>query len=174
MGRKHADKKPRTIGRTLHLVDADNLLRDPETLDDAFIADVLFAYRRASQYQPGDQVVVASNPHALHAAALHLAWPGVTHRWRGGDDGADLELLEAASWAASTQRFDRVVLGSGDRIFLAALDELRGQDVTVDVVGRRGNMATAMAVRSGGVHYVDDVMRRRIRDRAEHPLRHPA
>jgi len=133
-------------------------------LDRTAIDDALHAYRRASGFRPGDQVVLAANADGLHAAALHLAWPGVSHRWKAGADGADMELLEVASWAASSRRFDRVVLGSGDRIFLAALDELRIRDIRVDVVSRRNAMAAALAIRAGGAMYLDDVMRRRRRD----------
>ena len=170
-GRNRTDVRSRSAqrdqSRTLHLIDADNLLRDPQQADSEAIADVLFAYRRAAGYRPGDQVVLAASRDPLHAAALLRAWPNVDHRWRGGADGADLELLDAAQWAAASRRFQRIVLGSGDRIFLEALDQLRRTDLTVEVVGRRANMAPALAVRAGGVSYVDDVMRRRARESAE-------
>ena len=122
--------------RSLHLVDVDNLLGDPGTVDGARIRTVLAAYRSAADFRFGDQVVVATSCRAQHALAVHQAWPEARHRWRDGQDGADMVLLEEATETARTGRFPRVVIGSGDRIFLEAMDRLRAVDVHVDVQGR--------------------------------------
>lgn len=144
-------------GRTLHLVDVDNLLGDPTTTDQARI-DLLFRdYRQVSGYALGDHAVVATGRGPGHVLAVELAWPSARHCRRGGPDGADLALLEEADWAAETRRFDRVVLGSGDRIFLEALDRLRAADLHVDVVARARGLARALAVRAlGHVHLLPE------------------
>lgn len=145
--------------RTLHLVDADNLLGDPQCTDAAHIGAVFQAYRTASAFTPGDQVVVATGCNSHHALSVELAWPSVCHRRRSGPDGADMALLEESQWAASVGRFRRVVIGSGDRIFLAALDQLRSADITVDVVSRRRSLSTALALRArGSLHYLPEVV----------------
>jgi hypothetical protein len=144
-------------GRTLHLVDVDNLLGDPCTTDVARV-DLLFRdYRRISNFVPGDHVVVATGCNAQHVFAVESAWPTVCHRRRAGADGADMALLDEADWAASSMRYDRVVIGSGDRIFLEALDRLRAVDLAVDVVACARSLARAFAVRAlGHVHLLPD------------------
>jgi hypothetical protein len=147
-----------TLDRTLHLVDADNLLGDPGTVDRRLIDLTFERYRRASGYRPGDQVVVATGRNGQHVFEVEAAWPGVLHRRRSGADGADMELLEQADWAASSRRFGRVVIGSGDRIFMVAVDVLRAADVVVDVVSRRASLAAALALQTRGrVVALDDV-----------------
>ena len=137
-------------GRTLHLVDADNLLGDPTTVDRELIESVFLQYRNASGFRDGDQVVVATGRNGLHVFEVEAAWPGVSHRRRSGADGADLELLEEADWAARSGRFGRVVIGSGDRIFMSAVDVLRSADVVVDVVARPESLATCLALQTRG------------------------
>ena len=134
--------------RTFHLVDADNLLGDPTTTDRAFIEATFAAYRLAAGYRSGDLVVVATGCNGLHVFEVEAAWPGALHRRRSGSDGADLELLEEAKWAAESGRFGRVVIGSGDRIFIVAFDALRASDLTVDVVARPRSLARCLAIRA--------------------------
>jgi hypothetical protein len=142
--------------RTLHLVDVDNLLGDPGTTDDTEIERTLDAYRAASGYRIGDHVLVATHPGAKHAFAIHEAWPGVSHRWRRGKDGADMVLLDAADEAVRSHRYGRVVIGSGDRIFLEAMDRLRRKDVEVAFVSRRRSLARALQVRGMDIRYLED------------------
>ena len=143
--------------RTLHLVDADNLLGDPNCTDATHIGSVFAAYRQASAFAHGDHVVVATGCNGQHALSVELAWPSVCHRRRSGPDGADMALLEESQWAAGVGRFRRVVIGSGDRIFLAALDQLRSADITVDVVSRRRSLSSALALRArGSVQYLPE------------------
>jgi hypothetical protein len=143
--------------RTLHLIDVDNLLGDPVTTDRRRI-DLLFGdYRGVAQFVGGDHAVVATGCNAGHVLAVELGWPQARHCRRSGPDGADLALLEEADWAAASRRYDRVVLGSGDRIFLEALDHLRAADIRVDVVARSRSLARGLAVRARGfVRYLPE------------------
>ena len=136
--------------RTLHLVDADNLLGDPNTVDRMLIRSVFAQYRRAAGFRAGDQVVVATGRNGLHVFEVEAAWPGVLHRRRSGEDGADLELLDEADSASRSGRFGRVVIGSGDRIFIVAFDALRRSDIDVEVVSRTEALASPLAVRATG------------------------
>jgi hypothetical protein len=143
--------------RTLHLVDVDNLLGDPTTTDPASIDLVFRDFREVAGFVDGDHVVVATGRNAEHVLAVELAWPTARHCRQGGPDGADLALLDEAEWAARSLRYGRVVLGSGDRIFLAALDRLRAVDVHVDVVSRARGLARALSVRAAGhVHLLPE------------------
>ncbi len=143
--------------RTLHLIDADNLLADPDCTEDHRIRTMFESYRQVSSFAKGDQVVVATGCNAPHVLAVEGAWPSVCHRRRAGRDGADMALLEESEWAANTGRFARVVIGSGDRIFLDAMDRLRAVDITVDFVSLRRTLAAAIATRANGhINYLPD------------------
>jgi hypothetical protein len=131
-------------------VDVDNLLGDPRTTDERRI-DLLFReYRRVADFADGDHVVVATGCNSRHVFAVEAAWPSACHRRRAGADGADMALLDEADWAARSRRYDRVVIGSGDRIFLEALDRLRAVDLGVEVVACARSLARAFAERARG------------------------
>jgi hypothetical protein len=149
----------RARGRTraLHLIDVDNLLGDPGTADVHHIRTTFHAYRRLAGYVPGDHVALACAPVPRHAFAVRVAWPGVSVHWRGGADGADLALLDVAAWAAGVDGFRRAVVGSGDRIFLDALERLETAGIAVEVVSRRRSLATALRVRARSVRYLPDL-----------------
>lgn len=131
--------------RTVHLVDADNLIGDPRTTDAAVIADTFERYRLAAGYRTGDRVVIATGRNGLHVLEVELAWPGACYRRRSGEDGADLELLDEARWVAGSSRYSRVVIGSGDRIFIAAYEELCGAGIDVTVVAHHRKLARPLA-----------------------------
>jgi hypothetical protein len=138
------------VHRTLHLVDADNLLGDRTTVDQRLIAATFEEYRWLARYSIEDLVVVATGLNGWHVLEVERAWPNACHRRRAGRDGADLALLEAAAWAACSDRFDRVVIGSGDGIFIDAFDMLVAAGVTVEIVTRRRCLATTLAARANG------------------------
>jgi hypothetical protein len=119
-------------GRTLHLVDLENLMRGP-VHDISAIAYALREYRMAAAVSSTDHVVLAVNP-AL-AVDAGRAWPGARLRIGGGPDGADEALLHDVSdrqWVA--ERYDRVVIGSGDGIFAFAAAEFQSLGIAVGVV----------------------------------------
>ena len=62
-----------------------------------------------------DQCIVACNHGA--AADVGYNWPGVRLLWRSGPDGADLALRDVLLEENVVDRFDRVILGSGDGLF---------------------------------------------------------
>ena len=144
------------MARALHLVDIDNLLGDPATHDENEIGWTIHAYRDVASVVAGDHVVVATSPFGRHALAIGTAWPGVGHVWRKGADGADMALLEEAEWAVATGAFTRVVIGSGDRIFLVALELFEGIGVPVEVVTRRRSAARALCTRARSVSFLPE------------------
>ena len=144
------------MARALHLVDIDNLLGNPATDDEDEIGWTIRTYQRVASVRPGDHVVVATSPFGRHALAIGTAWPGVGHVWRKGTDGADMALLEEAEWAVETGAFTRVVIGSGDRIFLVALELFEGIGVPVEVVSRRRSAARALCTRARSVTFLPE------------------
>lgn len=145
--------------RSLHLVDADNLIGDPRTTDLALIRAVLYAYRAAAGFVVGDLVTVATGTNGAHVLAVELAWPEVAHRRRRGPDGADRVLVDEATWAAQRRRFARVVVGSGDHIFLPAVELLLAAGIVVEVVAKRRSLSADLA-RSvpGHVHLLPEAL----------------
>ena len=70
-------------------------------------------------------------------AEVKFRWPEIRLVGGRGVDGADRALLETVNdfdWTAS--RFDRVVIGSGDGIFVQVVDTYRAVGIVVGVVAR--------------------------------------
>lgn len=120
-----------TPGRTLHLIDVENLVRGGAA-SQVDVVEAFGAYRATVAVRPGDHVVIASGRRLLVAAGL--AWPGARLLLGVGLDGADLALLDASVPAAVAAAYDRVVIGSGDGIFAARAAELRRAGLVVAVV----------------------------------------
>lgn len=137
---------PRThhvpAGRTLHLVDLENLMGGPfQSLSS--MRCVSNWYRRTAPVQREDHVIVAVNPMLAMPAASE--WPGTLLRVARGRDGADLALineLRDATWIAS--HFDRVVIGSGDGIFAPAIDAIRNHGIAVGILARERRIARSL------------------------------
>jgi hypothetical protein len=125
-------------GRTLHLVDIENLVGDP-VADDESVRAAVAAYKQVAGVRSDDLAVVASNGRLAMAAGK--AWPGALLRIGRGPDGADLALLAEATPEWVARRFGRVVIGSGDGIFLDLVRRLRLHGRPVTVVGRPGSIA---------------------------------
>lgn len=138
------------VNVTLHLVDIDNLLGDPRTVDRAAIQRVFEHYRNVSGYRPGDHVVVATGCNGIHVLEIELAWPGVCHRRKRGTDGADLALCAEAEWAAEHAAYNRVVIASGDRIFMLPFQTLLAAGFAVEIVANHRRLAPALAALAHG------------------------
>jgi len=123
--------------RTMHLVDIENLVGSPNPSR----AQVELWNRWYSDHitESGDQVVVASSHHAF--ATVGFAWPKARHLVRSGRDGADLALLQVLHCEHVADRFDRVVIASGDGIFVDAVAELGSVGIEVVVVARAESLA---------------------------------
>ncbi|MGW0590362.1 NYN domain-containing protein [Streptosporangium sp. NPDC002607] len=125
-------------GRAMHLLDIENLTgaSRPTTSE---VAEVMVLYRRIVPIGPMDQFVVAVNHGAL--VAVGIAFHGVQLLARSGPDGADQALAEAARGDRMDQRFDRVVIGSGDGYFADLACWLAECGVHVTVVSQRESLS---------------------------------
>jgi hypothetical protein len=130
------------FGRTLHLVDIENLCGGPYASFEQ-LRRTIDAYQRAIAVRMGDHVVMACNRALLLEAGL--AWPGVRLCAGNGPDGADLALLGAATAEYTTSHYDRIVIGSGDGIFATRAHELRSVGLVVAVVSRRRSLSPRLA-----------------------------
>ncbi len=134
-------RRPRpSVGHsTCHLVDIENLAASASANEDE-VAAVTCLYREVAEHLPGDHVIIGSS----HFAAKSGNWYGASQGWgcdprrvtRSGPDGADLALIEVIEREAIAERFDRVVIGSGDGSFSLACHKLRSAGVAVTVVAR--------------------------------------
>ena len=124
--------------RTAYLLDIDNLCAAPMATD-AQVREVLDTF--TAQYQPGknDQVYCAATAKAAYAVKLQR--PGFTVHVGRGKDGSDLRLLDIGDPQWLKQRFDRVVIGSGDGIFGPLVQTLTELGVQVEVICGHGAMS---------------------------------
>lgn len=143
--------------RTFHLVDIENLVGDP-VADDKRVTAAVAAYKQAAHVGPADLAVIASN--GKLAVAAGLAWPGALLRVGRGPNGADLALLAEAPVESLARRFDHVVIGSGDGIFVELVRQLRLHGRTVTVVARSGSLARRLR-EAADVKFIDVIADRR-------------
>ena len=132
--------------RTMHIVDIENLVGSA-VCGPIDVSDVCVRYRATSGFKVGDLVTVASSPFAAVQGAQY-AWEdgwGGRPEWklRGGEHGADLELLDSLRPADIVPRFGRVVIGSGDGIFARSCLDLWKAGVDVTVVARNASSLSA-------------------------------
>jgi len=120
-------------GRTLHLIDVENLVGGVAAGRDA-VAPALDAYRRTVQIGPDDHVVLGSGTEL--AFASKAAWPGALLRIGKGIDGADRALLSVLSPDFIASHYHRLIVGSGDHAFAPMVATLRARRMAVMVVVR--------------------------------------
>jgi uncharacterized LabA/DUF88 family protein len=97
--------------RTIHLIDIENLCGSCD-LTIASVENAREAYFAAAQPNTDDLFVIAASNHNQEAAAF--GWPNGKHVFRSGQDGADIELALVMINEHLDQRFQTVVLASGD------------------------------------------------------------
>ena len=136
-GRCHKRVVPvarRGKNRTLHLVDIENLVGEPVAWTDKNVEAVFFEYLQEANWQPGDSLVVASNPGLMGRLAFKLS--AIPHRslCATGPDAADNLLINAVPNEIA-DRYGRIVVGSGDHAFTQLLTGLQGHASTLVVYG---------------------------------------
>ena len=139
------------LGRSLHLVDIENLVGEPTLWRPGRIKATFDAYLQTATWRPGDSLVIAANPSFMKMLAFDLV--GMAHRplcaW--GKDAAD-QLLLGAVPADVGARFGRLVVGSGDHAFASLVGSLRGRIETLVV--------TAAGLISANLYVATDEVRR--------------
>lgn len=129
--RRHRRHCP--AGRTLHLIDIENLCGGTAE-GEITVAAAVDRYRRTIRIAEDDHVIVGSGP--TFVVASKLAWPSAQVVLGRGVDGADLALLGATDPSFVADHYDRVVIASGDHAFADLVIDLRGRGTAVLVVTR--------------------------------------
>lgn len=130
---RHRKRRRCPKGRTLHLIDIENLCGGT-TAGDAAVAEAVDRYRKTIRVAEDDHIIVGSGPTFLVAAKL--AWPAAQVVLGRGIDGADRALLHAAEPSFVVDHYDRVVIGSGDHAFAELVVDLRAHGTAVCIVTR--------------------------------------
>jgi len=140
-------------GRTLHLVDIENLSGGPKMPSDRHLV-AWRAYARRAGVRDTDQVVVAACERVMRTLMFELpSW--VSKHSAVGADGADRVLLGVGTPGWVAQRFGRVVIGSGDHAFASFGRELQVLGVHVVVVSGAGHRSRDLAGNGFGIRSID-------------------
>lgn len=114
---------PSMTGRTLHLIDIENLAGTGFCMSEQLIAHVLDRYKDTALWNEGDLTSIAVNSGLLSAVAFATSdWTQKSLHGASGKDGADLVLLQHTNQSKLLAGVDRVVIGSGDGIFSRIVD----------------------------------------------------
>lgn len=133
--------EPCARARTLHLVDIENLAGGPRRAAQCF-GRALREFEEAAEVAEEDQVVMAADVNLWKRTAFDVE--------RGrylvgfGRDGADRVLLQEARVDWVVERFERLVVGSGDHAFAPLARQVRRRGLEVVVVARSGSLAGAL------------------------------
>lgn len=96
--------------------------------------------------------VVACSHH--NAEAVLFNWPKARIILRSGKDGADIALINVVTDEHIGDRFDRVVIASGDGIFAQVAKDLLDKGVKVNIVCGRGKLAKDLRQKYFNVRYL--------------------
>lgn len=137
-----AVEKMDTAPRALHLLDIENLTGGPRfSATDA--RAVRRRYEAAVAIGPDDLIVIASSHYA--APVAWFVWHDVRRLVRSGADGADLALIEVLETERITERFQAVIVASGDAIFAEPSARLQAAGCQVTVVYQPGTLSRRLA-----------------------------
>jgi len=138
--------------RTMHLIDIENLCMAPNPT----LKQVIEARRSYLELmQPGDNdqfLVTVSSRNNLEAVAF--GWTGATLKCREGHDGADILLAEAILEGQLEQRFEQVVIASGDGGLAPFVAQLTKSLNNVVVVSQPTAIAMSMRLVGATVQYL--------------------
>lgn len=130
--------------RSLHLIDLENLCASGLALE-SLIEKVWRTYRYGVPTSPDDQYVVGSSHAFAKRAWFILPAQGIQRRARSGKDGGELAILSDVDLVHAANRFDRLVIASGDGMFTETAKAARVQGLHVHQVSGLGSCSRALA-----------------------------
>lgn len=130
-----------TSVRTIHLVDIENLCGESRP-SKTQVEDARERYLGAVACYMGDHFVVASSTGNFLASSY--GWPGARYLVRDGKDGADLCLMDVMVTEGLADRFDRVVVASGDGGLAPSVAQLAEAGMATVVVSQSERLSRKM------------------------------
>ncbi len=138
--------------RTMHLIDIENLcMASNPTLEQ--VIEARRTYMKMMMPGENDQFLVTVSSKTNLAAAA-FGWVGAEVKCREGHDGADILLAKAILEDHLAERFDKVVLASGDGGLAPFVQHLTKALKNVVVVSRPKSTAFALRVSGAKIRYV--------------------
>lgn len=129
-------KKRSLRGRRLVVVDIENVVGGAVlTVDQAEGAHLVI--EKVAGLSGCEQVVIGTSH--VGVVSTGLGWQGPRLVVRSGENGADIALLEVLTEERVEERFDEVVLVSGDGIFAGAIAALAAAGLRVTVLAPVGH-----------------------------------
>ena len=141
--------------RRLVVVDIENVVGGGvATLEEA--AWAMRQIERTVGFDAQDQVLIGVSHFGLVAAGI--AWEDSHPRLvvRSGADGADLALLEVLEHEHVADRYDELVLVSGDGIFADVVVRLQVDGLRIRVAAHRDGIARRLAAAAAEVTYLTE------------------
>jgi hypothetical protein len=139
-------KKRALRGRRLVVVDIENVVGGAVLATEQAVA----AHRSIEKVAAlnGSEHVVIGTSH-IGVVPTGLGWRGPRLVVRSGDNGADLALLAVLTEERVEERFDEVLLVSGDGIFTEAVAALGAAGVDVTVLAHPGRCSRRLQFAAG-------------------------
>lgn len=145
-----------TSRRELHVIDIENLIGGP-VVSELDVARIRSAYDEIV-VPAGTAHMVIGASHSVAIATAGFGWPTAGRRvFRHGTDGADVALLEVLNGENVADRFEKVVIASGDGIFAMTARRLVAAGCEVQVVGRSGRTNKALLSAASSVLFIDQL-----------------
>jgi hypothetical protein len=146
-------KKRALRGRRLVVVDIENVVGGAVMASEQ-ASSAHLSIEDAVGLADGEQVVIGTSH--VGVLATGLGWRGPRIVVRSGENGADLALLEVLTGERVEERFDEVVLVSGDGIFTEAVGALGALGVRVTVVARADSCSNRLRLAAGRTVLLND------------------
>lgn len=136
-------KKRALRGRRLVIVDIENVVGGAVLTTEQAVGAHL-SIQEVAALNGSEQVVIGTSHVGL--VSTGIGWRGPRLVVRSGENGADLALLDVLTEERIEERFDEVVLVSGDGIFTEAVAALGAAGVDVMVVAPLGHCSKRLRV----------------------------
>jgi hypothetical protein len=151
---RHEPPSRASSGRRLVVVDIENVAGGAvQTAEQAACAHL--SVDAACPLRTDDLVVIGTSH--IGVVASGIGWPGPRIVVRSGVDGADLALLEVLTTERVAERFESVVLVSGDGIFTGAVAALQARGVNVTVVAYADRCAKRLRLAASRTVFLDAI-----------------
>lgn len=139
-------------GRTLFLLDFENLMGGLRA-GMAALRQVVSYFRDAVPGEEGDHYIIGVNPR--FGVIAKACWPSAKLVTRSGPDGADIALIEQVKNVRFiAARYDRIVIGSGDGVFVHVARAYRYYGLKVEVASRRRSLSRELMAVASTVYFL--------------------